>query len=535
MRARIVRILVAVVMALALSAVAGSARAQQPILVPPRLVHDAGVRYPAEVLAAHDFTTVTVNLAIEVDAAGRVTHADVEGPQTGHGFDEEALRAVHLATFDPATRNGVAVPSKIHFRYTFTPPPARAEGVVLTHEGRPVRGARVALRFADGSSRETTSAADGGWSLDDLPRGGVRIDVSAPRRAPFTSTETLTPGEVTRVVVHLATPAEPAPTTPPPSAEPIEEVHVKGAPATREVTRRSLSEEELAHMPGTRGDALAALQALPGVGHSPEFSGQIIVRGSAPEDTNVYVDGTVIPLVYHFGGLSSVIPTELLERLDLFPGNYSAQYGRGMGGVVEIGVRDPQKDGRFHGLAELDAIDARAVAEGPIGAGWYFLAAARRSLLDLWLAPISSASSGVSASPTYYDYQLEIQNSFDSHQSLRLMFFGSDDQLNLFNDNAANVALSGDISSHRDFWRFQARYENRFSSSSRLRAVLAGGEDLVDSSAGTNHSRVTNVPITGRLEWSQARRRLRRPGVPVQGRRPRRARHAVRPMTTRRN
>ncbi len=83
-------------------------------------------------------------------------------------------------------------------------------------------------------------------------------------------------------------------------------------------------------------------QNLPASRVRPVSAGLLIVRGSAPQDTQVFVDGTAIPLVYHFGGLSSVVPTEMLDRIDfLYPGNFSAQYGRATGGIIDVGVRDP--------------------------------------------------------------------------------------------------------------------------------------------------------------------------------------------------
>ncbi|MES0279085.1 MAG: hypothetical protein ABUK03_05045 [Dehalococcoidales bacterium] len=44
-------------------------------------------------------------------------------------------------------------------------------------------------------------------------------------------------------------------------------------------------------------------QNFAGVARTENFEGQIIVRGSAPEDSRVFVDGAEVPLIYHFGGL----------------------------------------------------------------------------------------------------------------------------------------------------------------------------------------------------------------------------------------
>ena len=97
---------------------------------------------------------------------------------------------------------------------------------------------------------------------------------------------------------------------------------------------------------------------------APGFAAQLIVRGSGPNDTAVFVDGTQIPIAYHFGGLTSVIPTEALERIDFTPGNFGAEYGGAMGGIVDVGLRSPRQD-KWGGLAQADMLDARSCAEGP--------------------------------------------------------------------------------------------------------------------------------------------------------------------------
>jgi TonB family protein len=473
------------------------------VLVPPRLVRDEGARYPEQALREKLFQHVTVVLVLELDARGAVTRVDVEAP-AGHGFDEAAAEAARRLQFEPATRNGVAVASRIRFQYSFAPPPPRLQGTVTSTAGRPLGGAIVIVRTADGATSRTTSEPDGSWSFTGNASGPVHVEATAAGHQRVGADAQLVPGEIAQVVLRLP----PAPLPPPADAAPdagapVEEVVVHGPPPVREVTRRTMTSDEIAHIPGTRGDALASVQAMPGIGHSPAFSGQIIVRGSAPEDTNVFVDGTGVPLVYHFGGLSSVVPTELLDRLDLFPGNFSAQYGRGMGGVVDVALRDPQKDDRFHAMAQVDLIDARLIVEGPIADGWRFLAAGRRSWFDVWLGPILSKGGGPSVAPVYYDYQAMVQKDFDAHQSFRLLFFGSDDQLELFNGSGANPTFAGDLGDHTSFWRAQARYVNRFSRATELRATAAVGQDSIDIGLGSNYVKVDTTPITSRVELSE--------------------------------
>src|ERR1019366_4815633 len=240
---------------------------------------------------------------------------------------------------------------------------------------------------------EAAIAAARNFRFDPARRGGGPV---ASGKASAEPDESLAPGEETTALYRLAPEVA--------TRDTAEEITVRGQRPPREVLKRTLSKDEIERSPGTNSDALQSLQNLPGVARPPPLSGLLIVRGSAPQDTGIYVDGTNIPVAYHFGGLSSVVPTELLQKVDFYPGNFSAQYGRGMGGVVDIGLRDPRKY-RLHGMAQVDAIDVRLLAEGPVfNTGWSFLVAGRRSnpLID---AATAATASGVTTVPQYYDFQ----------------------------------------------------------------------------------------------------------------------------------
>ncbi|APR78596.1 TonB family protein / TonB-dependent receptor [Minicystis rosea] len=463
------------------------------------------MRYPDKALQERFFETVTVTLVLEVDASGAVRKATVEAAQ-GHGFDEVAVAAAEKLTFEPALRDGSPVAARFKFRYVFPPPPARLVGrVALLSSDAPLRGVLVTARAADGTERTTETAADGSWSIADAPRGPVHVTVTLADHAPETADAELTPGEETRVVLRLA-PQKPSAPAPDAGAPPALEIQVRGERPPREVTKRTLEKEEIALIPGTNGDALRSIQSLPGVARPPPFSGQLIVRGSAPEDTSIFVDGTLVPLVYHFGGLSSVVPTELLDKIDFYPGNYSTLYGRGMGGMADVGIRDPKKDG-LHGMAQLDLIDARLLVEGPIAkTGWNFLAAGRRSWFDLWLGPVlKSTGASVSTVPVYYDYQLMLQHDFNQRSSFRVLFFGSDDAMALVNQtpSASNPTFAGGFSSHTSFWRVQARYQNKITDSTQIKVMAAVGQDSNDVGFGSNFFNTSSIPISGRAELTQ--------------------------------
>ena len=361
--------------------------APKPVVVAPALKKDAPATYPKQALDDGVRETVTVTLVLNIDASGKVTSAASEVAR-GHGFDEASADAARGLEFSPATKDGKAVPARVKYQYVFAPPPGRLTGRVVSQKGdRAIAGASVTLHEASGTERKTTSDATGSYAFDDVPFGEYRVIVRAAEFVDQEAPESVAPGQEVTALVRLA-PVPVVETTPdagaPKKTDDIEDVTVHGEKPPREVTKRTIDQRELLRIPGTNGDALRALQNLPGVARPPGLAGLLIVRGSAPQDTLIFVDGTNIPLVYHFGGLSSVVPTEMLEKIDFYPGNFSAQYGRALGGIVDVGIRDPSppcKPGEprkgtvtdsapgstcgVHGLAQVDLIDRARSPRGP--------------------------------------------------------------------------------------------------------------------------------------------------------------------------
>src|SRR6478736_3109823 len=371
-----------------------------PALVPPKLVENVDPTYPEAKRASGEAASVALTLTI--DRAGQVTDVAV-AESAGPEFDEAAVSAARNLRFEPAQKNGEAIPAKIRYVFEFKLAPPS--------EPAPAPVAAVAAPAAASSSPNPPTAAQ---AAED---------------------EAL-------------------------------DVEVQGEKPPREPTKHVIAAEEISRIPGTNGDAIRAIGNMPGVARPPGGDGMLIVRGSSPNDTAVFVDGTEIPMVYHFGGLSSVIPTEMLEKLDFYPGNFGPQYGRAMGGVVDVGVRSPRKD-RLGGLLQFDLVDGRLLVEGLISKKTRFMLAGRRSWLDAWLgAALKDSGVGVTKAPVYYDYQAMVEHDITRQTTLRLFAFGADDRFKLtINSPSSNdPAIGGDASQTSSFGRVQARIETRPSS-----------------------------------------------------------------------
>ncbi len=451
-----------------------------------------------------------VILKLTIDANGLVEKAVVD-QGAGHGFDEAALAAAPKLIFEPARFEDTGQPFKatIRFKYEFKldavePPDETPKPEVGTYRGQlvdasisePLAGIRMVLRLPDGTERETYTDENGDFNFGELPPGKYALSVQAEGFDPLAATEEVTVGEELAVTYRIS----------PEAVAGIIDVVVEGERPPREVTRRTLEQREIARIPGTNGDALRSLQSLPGVARPPAIAGVLLVRGSAPQDTLTFVDGINVPLIYHFGGLSSVLPTEVLEKIDFYPGNFSARYGRAQGGIVDVAVRSPKKE--YSGLAQVDLIDARVLFEGPIpwtDKEWTFSVSGRRSYLDAWLGPVlEAAGTEVAQAPRYYDYQAAIERSWDTGK-FRASFYGSDDRLELVvgEPGPGEPALAGNIGLITIFQRGQLGYEHDITPDDRVEVQLAFAHDQLSFGLSNLFFNLDSYQFLGRAEYTR--------------------------------
>jgi outer membrane receptor protein involved in Fe transport len=140
---------------------------------------------------------------------------------------------------------------------------------------------------------------------------------------------------------------------------------------------------------------------LPGVARIPFSFGGLVLRGTSPRDTSIYLDGIEVPIAFHFGGITSFYPSGMLSDLTVTSGGYDASYGRAAGGIVTLTTREPRID-RWRLGGSIGLFDSSIQAEGPWQGGG-LIVGLRRSYLDAIVRPLVEDDIPL---PSYYDFQL---------------------------------------------------------------------------------------------------------------------------------
>ncbi len=414
-----------------------------PSVTLPHLLHAVPAVVPDGETPAQP---VSVTLELSIDDTGRVTDAVVV-ESGGEHFDQSALESVRQFEFEPARRGMTALAAKIRYRYVFPATPAA-----------PPKPATV---------------------------------------EPAANASTARPAPVAPSPAQPSSPAAVAAET-----EEFSAVATVEAPA-REPTRRTISGEVLTEVPGTRGDAIRAIEVLPGVGRTSLNFGDPILRGAGQDESQTYLNGVPVPFLYHFGGLTSFFNSRYIERVDLYPGNFSTRYGRVSGGVIDVHTKDPRSDG-FHAGADLNLIDSSAFVSSNVGHDASVALAARRSNIDLVFSKfVPKNTYSVVAAPLYYDYQALATYHANAHNTVRVIGYGARDSLQLFfsNPNEADPSLAGQIGATVGFHRVQVELDSKLSESASQNLSVTVGSLNFNQQIGAYEQVVSGSELHSRGEW----------------------------------
>jgi TonB family protein len=473
----------------------------QPLITPPKLIRFVEAAHPEA--DDEEPTEAVVELDIVVGRDGLVTEVSV-ARSAGEAFDEAALAAARQFVFEPARKDWEPIAARIRYRYVFelkAPPEEMTTGwlsgtILLAEDDSPAGAVAIEVANERGELvRELVSGSNGTFVVTDLEPGKYEVNILGGEYGDLEAEEELAVGQVTQVIYRLGAKKRAA-------YGGFGETAVIEAPP-REVVKRTIDKEELTRIPGTRGDALRAVELLPGVARPPFGIGLLIVRGAAPQDSESFIDGIPVPLIYHFGGLTSIYNSYMLEKIDFYPGNFSVRYGRRTGGILEVTTRDPARD-RVHGVAEISVIDTFITLEAPLTDKISISGGLRRSLLDLIFPAVAPDDLGVRQAPVYIDYQFKLNFLPTKRDRVRISAYGSNDRLELVLEEAGgdDPAIRGDTELGTSFYNNQIDWTRRVGDKVDQELAFNVGPSKISFKLGDEFRlEGTFIQTYGRAEW----------------------------------
>ncbi len=134
-----------------------------------------------------------------------------------------------------------------------------------------------------------------------------------------------------------------------------------------EMSKTTATPREIEMIPSVGGQADLAqyLQVLPGVTFTGDQGGQLYVRGGAPIQNKVLLDGMTIYNPFHSIGLFSVFDVDILKNVDVYTGGFSAEYGGRISAIMDVTTRDGSKD-KVGGKISVGPIASKISVEGPL-------------------------------------------------------------------------------------------------------------------------------------------------------------------------
>ncbi len=217
----------------------------------------------------------------------------------------------------------------------------------------------------------------------------------------------------------------------------------------QDISRHTMTASEMKHVPASFGDSVSALTSLPGImRQGGDMFGPLVIRGADLSTNNYFIDDIPILSPLHFGGMHSVIDTNLIDEIDVYASSFPAEFGSATSSVINISTVD--KVERFSGYSDISLFSIGALIQTPIlknksgdiifdmpsskpadseheNAG-YIIASGKYGYISLAIT-VTELITGddIPVYPAYWDYQFKSKYMIDNTHSLTLFLFGHKD------------------------------------------------------------------------------------------------------------
>lgn len=225
----------------------------------------------------------------------------------------------------------------------------------------------------------------------------------------------------------------------PPQKQQLQEVVVSAESLEEKlnVTQMSadrLSIKEIKAIPAIFGevDIIKVLQLKPGIQSGGEGATGLYVRGGGPDQNLIVLDEAVVYNAAHLFGFFSIFNSDAVKGVDLYKGDFPAQFGGRLSSVVDVKLKDGNNQ-KFSGSGGVGVIASRLTLEGPLVKNKSsFILSARRTYFDIFtrqLNRINANKEDYDPVPDYYFYDMNAKINYELGPRDRLFlsgYFGRD-------------------------------------------------------------------------------------------------------------
>ncbi len=157
-----------------------------------------------------------------------------------------------------------------------------------------------------------------------------------------------------------------------------------------QISKLTVTTKQIRSLPSTGGepDIAQYLPVLPGIVSTGDQGGQLYIRGGAPVQNRILLDGMTIYNPFHSIGFFSVFETEAIRSVDVLTGGFNAEHGGRISAIVDIKTREGNRK-KFGGIVSASPFQSKVLLEGPIkklkedgGGSTSFLITGKHSYLD---------------------------------------------------------------------------------------------------------------------------------------------------------
>ena len=174
----------------------------------------------------------------------------------------------------------------------------------------------------------------------------------------------------------------------------------------------NLSPGDIKVLPGAIEDVFRSLRSQAGVTTPNDFSSQLVVRGSGPDQNLIIMDDIEVFNPYRLYGLVSMFNPETLQDITLITGGFPSKYGDRLSAVLDVTNREGIKTKPFSLISNVTIANFNVIANGknPFNIPGSYIISTRRTYYDLIIGPIAKKAGLISedsAFPNFRDLQFK--------------------------------------------------------------------------------------------------------------------------------